>query len=80
MGGKNLSEHLYCSCCTCARWYSDILQSTCYLYQSLYEKTVPLMALHGLCVSGTMAFQAIPKGAEVQQQVQLYVADILNMT
>lgn len=38
------------------------------------------MALHGLCVSGTMAFQAIPKGAQVQQQVQLYVADILNMT
>lgn len=38
------------------------------------------MALHGLCVSRTMAFQAIPKGAQVQQQVQLYVADILNMT
>lgn len=29
------------------------------------------MALHGLCVSGTMAFQAIPKGVEVQQEVQL---------
>ena len=36
------------------------------------------MALHGLCVSGTMAFQAIPKGAQVQQQVQLYVVDILT--
>lgn len=73
-----MSELLYSSCCTCARWYSDILQSTCYMYQSLQEKPVPYMALHGLCVSGTMAFPAIPKGAQVQQQVQLYVADILT--
>ena len=38
------------------------------------------MPLHGLSVCGIRAFQATPKDAEVQQQVQLYVRDILRTT
>ena len=38
------------------------------------------MAPHGLYVCGTRAFQATLKDVDVQQQVHLYVTDILCMT